>query len=272
MSMKDFSLEGKIALVTGAGRGMGKTIATTLAEAGADIIAVARTAKEIEQTAKDVQNLGRRAIAISTDISQSDQVDVMAKQAMDEFGRVDILVNNAGVALVKPLVPLPGYKPPGGIEKWPEYQTALSDQQWYQMLNINFSGPFFVMRALVPQMLERKWGRVINVTSASALRTGRFIVAYEATKGGLITLTRTLAAEWARYNVTVNSIAPGFFLTPMTTEAYENPQYRQSLLNKVPMRKAGDVRELGVLAVYLACDASSYLTGQVIGIDGGMTL
>ena len=269
--MKEFSLSGKTAFVTGAGRGLGKAMALALAEAGADIVALSRTVGEIEQTASEARAMGRKAIALPTDVTQVDQVERAAAKALEAFGKVDILVNNAGNLLFKPLVPLPGYNPPG-IEALPQFKERTSDDDWSGVLNAHLNSSFYAIRALAPQMLQRRAGRIINITSASPDRIGRFNSAYDTAKGALMTMTRSLAVEWARYNVTVNSIAPGHFLTPMAAPMHEHPRGREWMLGRIPMRRTGDPREVGILAVYLSCDAASYVTGQVIFIDGGETL
>jgi len=271
MALSDFSLQGKVALVTGGGRGLGKAIAIAMAEAGADIVAAARTASEVEATAAEARALGRRAVAAVADVTRPEQVEAMARRALDELGRVDILVNNAGNLLFKPLVPLPGYNPPG-IEALPEFRQPTTDDQWWDIFHAHVGGSCYCLRALAPQMLERRQGRVINIASISAFHPGRFNSAYDAAKGALIALTRTLATEWARYNVTVNSIAPGHFRTPMSAPMHDDPKGREWMLGRIPMRRTGDPREVGALAVYLAGDRASFLTGQTICIDGGETV
>ena len=205
MTSPTFSLHGKVGLVTGAGRGIGKAIALALAEAGADIVAVARTGSEIEATAQEARALGRRVEAIEADISDPNDVEAMSRQARQRFERIDIVVNNAAASFFQPLVPLPGYDPPSEL---PAFRTPTTDEAWETTLATNLSGPFYVLRALGPQMLERRNGRVINVSSVTPIRLNRFNSAYDAAKGGLISFTRSMAKEWARYGVTVNSIAP----------------------------------------------------------------
>lgn len=271
MALSDYSLAGKTALITGGGRGLGKAIAIAMAEAGADIMPVARTASEIEAVAAEARTLGRRALAIPCDVSQPDQVDAMARRALAELGRIDILVSNAGNLLFKPLVPLPGFSPQG-LDALPEFKRPTTNEQWAETFNAHVGGAFHCLRALAPQMLERKQGRVIIIGSISAMHPGRFNSAYDAAKGALISLTRSLSAEWARYNVTVNCIAPGHFYTPMSAPMHDDPKGREWMLARIPMRRTGDPREVGALAVYLASDRASFLTGQTICIDGGETV
>ena len=269
MTNPAFSLSGKAGLVTGAGRGIGKAIALALAEAGADVVAVARTASEIEATAQEVCALGRRAEAIEADVSDPDAVAAMSRQALQHFGKIDIVVNNAAAGFFQPLVPLPGYRPSGDL---PGFDTPTSDEAWHGTLETTLSAAFYVLRELGPQMLERGSGRVINVSSVITTRLNRFNSAYDAAKGGLDTFTRSIAKEWARYGVTVNAIAPGQFYTSSSAPLHEDPKSLEQMLKRIPMRRTGDPREIGALAVYLASDAAAFVTGQVIVVDGGESL
>jgi NAD(P)-dependent dehydrogenase (short-subunit alcohol dehydrogenase family) len=192
-------------------------------------------------------------------------VERLAAQARARFGAVDILVNNAGNMLFKPLVPLPGFAP----AHLPEFEVATSDAEWAGVQATHVEGAVRLLRAFGPGLLDRRRGSVVNVSSLSALRPARFMVTYDAAKGALIALTRSLAREWARYDVTVNCIAPGQFPTEMTREVHETPAGRKWMENRVPMRRAGDPRDVGALVVYLASDAARFMTGQVIAIDGG---
>ena len=267
MTSPSFSLSGKVGLVTGAGRGIGKAIALALAEAGADVVAVARTRSEVEATAQEVRALGRRAEAIETDVSDPDAVAAMARQALQHFEHIDIVVNNAAAGFFQPLIPLPGYRP--GL---PGFDAPTSNEEWHGTLETTLSAAFYVLRELGPQMLERGSGRVINVGSVITTRLNRFNAAYDAAKGGLDTFTRSIAKEWARYGVTVNAIAPGQFYTSASAPMHEDPKSLEQMLKRIPMRRTGDTRELGALAVYLASDAAGFVTGQVIVVDGGESL
>lgn len=264
-----FSLNGKVGLVTGAGRGIGKAIALALAGAGADVVAVARTGSEIEATAQEVRALGRRAEAIEADVSDPNAVAAMARQALQQFERIDIVVNNAAAGFFQPLIPLPGYRPSGAL---PGFDTPTTDEEWHGTLETTLSAAFYVLRELGPHMLERGSGRVINVSSVITTRLNRFNSAYDAAKGGLDTFTRSIAKEWARYGVTANAIAPGQFHTSSSAPMHEDPKSLEQMLKRIPMRRTGDVRELGALAVYLASDDAAFLTGQVIVVDGGESL
>ena len=262
-----FSLSGKVGLVTGAGRGIGKAVALALAEAGADVVAVARTGSEIEATAQEARALGRRAEAIEADVSDPDAVAAMSRQALQHFEEIDIVVNNAAAGFFQPLIPLPGYRP-----DLPGFDTPTKDEEWHGALGTTLSAAFYVLRELGPRMLERGSGRVINVGSVITTRLNRFNSVYDAAKGGLDTFTRSIAKEWARYGVTVNAIAPGQFYTSSSAPMHEDPKSLAELLKRIPMRRTGDPREIGALAVYLASDAAGFVTGQVIGVDGGESL
>jgi NAD(P)-dependent dehydrogenase (short-subunit alcohol dehydrogenase family) len=271
MALQEFDLSGKVAIVTGAGKGIGKAIALTLAEAGADIVAAARTRSDIEETAAAVQQLGRKALAIPTDVSQEKDVEEMAKQALSHFGKVDILVNNAAAHLVKPVVPQPWLRTPLS-DLLPYFDTPASVEDWHAMLDTNIIGVFLCVKAVGPQMIQRRSGKIINISSIAAMKALPFHSIYGASKAAVSQFTRNLALEWARYNINVNAIAPGYFHTFTTDFAYRDEKVREGMLRQIPLRRFGQLREVGLLAAYLASDAASYITGQVISLDGGLTL
>jgi NAD(P)-dependent dehydrogenase (short-subunit alcohol dehydrogenase family) len=263
-----FRLDGRTALVTGGGRGIGRTIALVYAGAGANVIVVSRTEKQVSQVQREVESLGVRGCAIVADITKPADVVRMANLALAEFGSVDILVNNAGNLPYKPLVPLPDSTLRGN---WTS-SGPTADDEWFETINTHVSGAFFAMRELVPTMLQNRWGRVINMASAARLRTVPFCSLYEMAKGALAALTRSLAHEWASYNVTVNAISPGHFHTEMSAEMHENPKSREWMMKRIPMRREGELHEVGAVALYLASELGGYITGQEIFIDGGETL
>lgn len=264
--MPDFNLKGQVGVVTGGGRGIGRAIAISLAEVGADVVITARSQKDIEETATQVRALGRRALPIVCDVTKSDQVDAMAKRAIAEFGKVDILVNNAGQLIFKPLIPLPGFRPPN----LPDFAKPTTDDEWWGVIQTHLGGTFYTIRAFAPGMLERKSGRVINIVSTSVFRsTARFSSVYEAAKGGMAALTKALATEWGRYQVTCNAIAPGHFRTPMTEATHDDPKGREWMLGRIPLKRTGDVKDIGALVVFLASNHGSYVTGQIYAMDGG---
>lgn len=268
--LPEMSLAGRTAIVTGAGRGIGREIALVLAEAGADIVAAARTEAEIEATAADVRALGRRAIAVRTDVSSSSQVDALVQRALDEFDTVEILVNNAGQLLRLPVVPLPdaNLEPPTVTRKT---DSRTTDEEWRGVIEANLDGVFYCCRAIAPHMIEQGYGKIINISSNNATQAFPLVAAYNASKAAVNMLTRVLALEWAPHNILVNAIGPGDYHTAMTDPTWVDPQARQRHLDGIPLHREGTLRELGVLTAYLASPASDYMTGQVIYMDGGLT-
>jgi NAD(P)-dependent dehydrogenase (short-subunit alcohol dehydrogenase family) len=261
-------LDGRTALITGGGRGIGRVIALVYAAAGANVVVVSRSGDQVKAVRGEIELLGVQGLAVAADVSGSAGVEAMAAAALERFGTVDILVNNAGNLLYKPLVPLPDSTMKG---KWTS-PGAITDEEWHASLDTHVSSSFFALRALVPGMLAQRWGRVINITSAARERTVPFCVPYEVAKGALAALTRSLAHEWAGYGVTVNAIAPGQFHTTMSADLHEIPTSREWMMKRIPMRREGEFGELGALALYLASEAAAYVTGQEIFIDGGETL
>jgi len=270
MSMKEFQLEGKTAMVTGAGRGIGKAIALILAEAGAQIIAAARTKEEIEETASEVRKMGRTCLPIPTDVTSASDVARLVDAALSEFGRIDILINQAGRGGGrKPLVPLPGYAPPGSKDS-PDFFTPLSEEMWHSVMDTNLTSMFLCARAVGPQMIQQKKGKIVNMSSFVGAKGFPNQVVYSTSKAAVSMFTRCLALEWARYQINVNAIGPGYVRTAMTEGLLQNEKMRESLLTSVPLRRFCEPREVGLLALYLACEASDYLTGQTIYLDGGL--
>ncbi|MDP2953627.1 MAG: SDR family NAD(P)-dependent oxidoreductase [Chloroflexota bacterium] len=256
-------------MVTGAGRGIGQGIALCLAEAGADVALAARTPAEIEETAQGVRKLGRKAIIIPTDVTQADQVENLVQRSIKEFGQIDVMVNNAGRNVVKPLVPLP--EPPRPLlPQMIRHDDPISLDEWRMLVDTNLTGIYLCCRAVGPHMLARRQGNVINMASYLAARGRSYATAYSATKGGVAMLTRSLALEWAKFGVRVNAIGPGLIATSMNVARINDPQYRRDRFSQIPMGRAGTPREVGLLAVYLASDASSFMTGQVVYLDGGV--
>jgi NAD(P)-dependent dehydrogenase (short-subunit alcohol dehydrogenase family) len=261
-------LDGRTALITGGGRGIGRALALVYANAGANVVVVSRSADQVTAVRREIESLGAKGLAVVADVSDPHEVRSMASTAVEEFGTVDILVNNAGNLIYKPLVPLPGSTMKG---KWTS-PGPISDEEWYTTLNTHVSASFFALRELVPGMLEQRWGRVINITSAARNRVVPFCAPYEVAKGALASLTRSLAHEWAGYQVTVNAIGPGQFHTTMSADLHEIPKSREWMMKRIPMHREGEFAELGALGLFLASEAAAYVTGQEIFIDGGESL
>jgi 3-hydroxybutyrate dehydrogenase len=255
-------LAGRRALVTGAGRGIGRSVALALAAAGADVALSARSRDELEQLAEQLRGLGRRALALPCDVTDAEQITRMAEAVGAEWGGIDILVNNAGAAASHKFVGHP-------------------DELWHHMLAVNLTSVYYVTKALVPPMIAQRQGRVITVASVAAKVGSRYIAAYTAAKHGALGLTRALAAELVSYNITVNAICPGYVDTPMTDGSVANimqrtgmsqEQARETLAKTSPQNQLIDPDEVAALAVYLAQDSARGITGQAINVDGGSVM
>ena len=246
-------LSGKVAVVTGASRGLGRAIAVALAEAGADVAVAARDKTDLEETAHRAGQHGGRTLALPTDVTAYPSVERLMAQTVSGLGRLDIVVNNAGIARVAPLA-----------------EASLDD--WQAMLDVNLSGVFYGCRAAGPYLIRQWSGKVINLASVLAAVALPGYTMYSATKGAVISLTRTLAVEWARHEIQVNAIAPGWFVTEMNEAAFADPRIHERLTRDIPARRTGRLEEIGPLAVYLASPASEFMTGQTIFLDGGHTV
>jgi len=250
--LESLRLDGKVAIVTGASRGLGRAMALALAEAGADVGLAARSKADLEETARHVEGQGRRALVVPTDVSVFSAVEALVAETVRNLGRLDIVVNNSGVAQVTPL-------------------AELEPVDWQRIIDTNLTGVFNGCRAAAPHLMAQRSGKVINVASVFAEVGLAGYTAYAASKGGVIALTRALAVEWARFNIQVNALAPGWFVTPMNEQAFADHKIRERLLRDVPLRRTGRLEEIGPLAVYLASSASDFMTGQAIFLDGGHT-
>jgi len=271
MSLKEFSLEGKVAIVTGAGRGIGKSIALTFAEAGADVVSVARTKQEIDQTTEEVRQMGRKGLAIPTDMTKAEQVERMVERSVQEFGEIDILVNNAGMVLIKPMVPAPGFRPVGA-DPMTDLSTPISEDEWHRVIDLNLTSIFLCCRAVGPHMIKQGKGKIINITSGFASKVAPHRAPYAASKAAVAMFTKSLALEWARFNINVNAIGPGLIRTDQSEAFFQDETLLQGLLKSLPLRRVGEAREVALLAVYLASDASNNMTGQNIYIDQGLSI
>lgn len=248
--LDSFKLEGKTAIVTGGNQGIGKAISWALAEAGASVIIAARNLERSQQAAKALQEAGHTASAISLDVTSPEGIS----KALDDIeGNIDILVNNAGICYHEP-----------SIEITPERFT--------EVINVNLNGVWFCAQAVGKRMIEQKHGAIINIGSMSAdiVNRPQWQPAYNASKAGVHHLTRSLAAEWAPYNIRVNAIAPGYIATDMSP--IDQPEFKRYWIEDTPMQRAGNPQELGPLAVFLASEASTFMTGAIVTIDGGYSV
>ncbi|MCX6020455.1 MAG: SDR family NAD(P)-dependent oxidoreductase [Chloroflexi bacterium] len=267
MALEHFSLDGKVAIVTGAGRGLGKAMAMALARAGADVVVASRSKEQLERVADEIRaTTGRRSLAIAVDVTDSTQVDRMVEQTVAEFGTVHILVNNAGV------VQSPGGGRANG-EGGESPALEISDEEWNHGIATNLDSCFYCTRAAAKHMAAQKWGRVINITSVAGVRGTRGSPIYSAAKGGMVMLTKALAQQWAQDGITVNVIAPGSFpwrFFELSEEERAGFSRRGvSPGARIPIQRPGDPKELGPLVVFLASEAASYTTGELIVVDGG---
>ncbi|MBM3943864.1 MAG: SDR family oxidoreductase [SAR202 cluster bacterium] len=264
------TLKGRVAIVTGAGRGIGRAIALVFAERGASVVVASRTVPEVEKTARDVKALGARVLAMPTDVSKSSDVDAMVQRTVDEFGKVDILVNNAGQVLHMPVAPFPD-KVLGPPRMDRETTTGMSDEEWRRIMDANLSSAFYCCRAVGPHMMKQRYGKVINISSNNGSQAFPYVAAYNASKAGMNMLTRVLALEWAPYSICVNAVGPGEFRTAMTEPSWADPEAYQRHIEHIPMGREAELREVGLMAAYFAGPESDYVTGQIIHIDGGIT-
>jgi len=259
-----YDVTGKVVFITGAGRGIGKGIAQVLAEAGADVAINALTPRYVESTAAEIASAsGRRVVPVIADVTKTDGVQQAIDTVIETFGRLDVLVNNLGDSIRKPLVALPGQA---------QAADALSDDELNFIMDINLTEAILCTRAVGPHMLERRSGKVINISSWTARQGGGEMVVYTIAKTALVGFTRAQALEWAPYGIQVNGIAPGIFPDPVTAGAERARQTAERAARIVPLGRPGQLREVGYIALYLASAASDYMTGQTLFLDGGMSL
>ncbi len=247
-----FSLDGLVAVVTGGSSGIGRAIAGALAHAGARVVVVAREERRLDETVRELRAAGRAAVAISADVGDRDALARAADAAAGEFGEPDILVNSAGINLRPPM-------------------DSLTMADWDQTIAVNLSAPFALGQRFGPRMAERGWGRIINIASQQATRAFGNSGAYGASKGGLVSLTRSQSEAWAAHGVCCNAISPGFVLTPLTAEVGLDPARSAALAARTMTGRNGQAADFEGVAVFLASRASDYVTGQVIFVDGGFS-
>ncbi|MBW2273148.1 MAG: SDR family oxidoreductase [Deltaproteobacteria bacterium] len=250
MLFDKFRLTDRVAIVTGAGRGIGAGIATGFAEAGADVVIGSRTESQLQEVAKEVEAAGRRAAVVAGDLGSRDAMAELVDRAMDEFGRIDIVVNNAGGSMPSPFL-------------------GTSEKAFNEALHWNVTTAFNLTQLAVPHMLESGGGNVINIASAVGRISDRGFVAYGTAKAALIHLTKNLAADLAP-RIRVNSIAPGAIATSALEMVLRNEELTRKMVEQTPLKRLGEVEDIAAGAVYLASDAASYVTGRVLDIDGGI--
>jgi NAD(P)-dependent dehydrogenase (short-subunit alcohol dehydrogenase family) len=245
------SVNGKTAIVTGSTKGIGKGIANALSEGGANVVVVSRHQNECDETAKElISRYGYPAIGIKADVTKKEEIDSMVEKVVDKFGRIDILINNAGNAITK-------------------RAEDLTEEDFDRILNLDLRAVFFCSQAVGRHMIEQRSGKIISISSILGIIGGKQVLPYAVAKGGVLQMTKSLALEWAKYNIQVNAICPGYVITEINRDVLSDEKVAKDLLKKSPMRRFGQVEEIAGAALYLASDASSYMTGQQIVIDGG---
>ncbi|MFS0863326.1 SDR family NAD(P)-dependent oxidoreductase [Fredinandcohnia sp. 179-A 10B2 NHS] len=254
MYLPSFELKNKVAVVTGAGRGIGRAIAIGFAEAGADVALLSRTEQDLEEVAAIIKDLGRKAYIVKTDVTKREEVSSAVERVLEQAGKIDILVNNAGMNIRSKAL-------------------EVTDEEWQTIMNTNLTSAFMMAQEVGRVMKEQNHGgKIINISSVAgtvALRTG---VVYAATKAAIIQMTKVLAMEWGQYGINVNSIGPWYFKTPLTEKLLQDEQYVNDILAVTPIKRIGELPELVGPAVFLSSDAGNYVTGQTLFVDGGMTI
>lgn len=251
--MNRFDLSNKTAIVTGAGRGIGKALAVGIAEAGAKVAVVARTASDLDEVVREIEQMGGSAYPIAADLTEPGTAAEVVAKTLEAFGSLHILVNNAGMNIRKKA-------------------HEVSEEEWDRVVDLNLKATFQLSQAAGKVMCEQKYGRIINIASVAgivALRTG---VAYGSSKAGVIQMTRILALEWSKFGVNVNAIAPWYFRTPLTEGVLSDETFLQEVLQRTPSGRIGDVEDLVGPTIFLASDAAAYISGQTLAVDGGMSV
>jgi NAD(P)-dependent dehydrogenase (short-subunit alcohol dehydrogenase family) len=250
MTTPNVSLKGKIAIVTGGGRGIGSAIALGFAQAGANVVVASRTPADLERVKSQIENLGRHALAVQTNIAVKAEVDNMVAKTLEKFGTIDILVNNAAINIMRNLV-------------------DLREDGWDKVMNVDLKGYFLCSQAAAKVMMEKKTGNIINIVSTGATKAAPGLGAYSIAKAGVVMLTKLLAVELASYHIRVNAIGPYLVKTAFSQPMWSNPEALQTLEASIPMGRIAEPADVVSVALFLASDASSYITGQTIYLDGG---
>jgi dehydrogenase/reductase SDR family protein 4 len=252
-SLDDFSLKGKVALVTGGSRGIGKAIALGFAKAGADVALASRKLPDLEEAAKEIKGLGRKSLAVAAHVGRTEEINNLVGKVKEEFGRIDILLN---CAATNPTM---------------DQAIDIEERAWDSIMNLNLKGLFFLSQAVARVMREKGGGKIINIASMEGIRPSLLPV-YSISKAGVIMATKVMAHQWAQYNIRVNCIAPGLVKTRFSEALWSNQDILQGAMLGTPMKRIAEPEEMVGAAIYLASDASSYVTGQILSVDGGATL
>jgi len=252
-SLDDFSLKGKVALVTGGSRGIGKAIAVGFAKAGADVALASRKLPDLEEAAKDIEGLGRKSLAVAAHIGRTEEINNLVSTVKEEFGRIDILLN---CAATNPTM---------------DQAIDIEERAWDSIMNLNLKGLFFLSQVVARVMREKGGGKIINISSMEGMRPS-ILPVYSISKAGVIMATKVMAHQWAQYNIRVNCIAPGLVKTGFSETLWSNPDILQGAMFGTPMKRIAEPEEMVGAAIYLASDASSYVTGQILAVDGGASL
>jgi len=247
-----FDLSGKVAVVTGASRGLGQYFGRALARAGADLVITSRRLEALRKFQQEIEALGRRALPLALEVRDYESIQQMVEAAYAHYGKIDILVNNAGCNVRKPALDI----------TWDEWNTVL---------DTNLRGTFFVAQAVAKRMVPRKHGRIINIGSVTAVFGYAGLAPYCASRGGVKQLTMSLADDWGSHGITVNCLAPGWFKTEQTAVLYENEAWLDYITDRIPLKRPGQPSDLDGAIVFLASDASEYMTGQTLLVDGGIS-
>jgi NAD(P)-dependent dehydrogenase (short-subunit alcohol dehydrogenase family) len=252
-SLDEFSLKDKVALVTGSSRGIGKAIAVGLARAGADVALASRKLPDLEEVAKEIKGAGRKSLAVATHVGRLEEINNLVTKVKEEFGRIDILVNNAGT---NPTM---------------DQAIDIGERAWDSIMNLNLKGLFFLSQAVAKLMKEQGGGKIINVASVEGLTPG-ILPVYAISKAGVIMATKVMAQEWAKHNIRVNAIAPGLTKTRFSEALWSNPDILNVAMTMTPMKRVAEPEEMVGAVIFLASDASGYVTGQVLAVDGGTSI
>lgn len=247
-----FDLSGHVAIVTGTSRGLGQYMARALAKAGADLVLTSRNAKSLASFESEIKALGRKAVSLELDVRNQESIQKMMAAAADAFGHIEILVNNAGCNVRKPAL-------------------DVSWDDWNLILDTNLRGSFFVAQAAARHMMERNYGRIINIGSVTSVAGYAGLGPYGASRGGIRQLTMSLADDWGKYGITVNCLAPGWFRTEQNKVMYEDKEWVEYLCDRIPLKRPGEPRDLDAAVVFLAAESSRYVTGQTLLVDGGIS-